>query len=60
MNPSYRPSLVDGNRSDTQVLPFAGSDLDVSPVRWRFRVTGMNILFRNCVLDRTIWDQIAG
>ncbi|KAL1207139.1 Protein arginine N-methyltransferase 1.5 [Cardamine amara subsp. amara] len=40
MNPSYRPSLVEGINSETQVLPFAGSDLVLAPLEWRCRVTG--------------------
>ncbi|EOA26669.1 hypothetical protein CARUB_v10022745mg, partial [Capsella rubella] len=40
MNPSYRLLLVDGNISDTKALPFAGSDLVVSPPELKFRVTG--------------------
>ncbi|CAH2061266.1 unnamed protein product [Thlaspi arvense] len=40
INPSYRPSLVDERDSDSHVLPFAGSDLVVSPLKWRLRVIG--------------------
>lgn len=41
MNPSYRPSLVEGKGSDTQVLPVSGSDLVLSPSQWSSHVVGM-------------------
>ena len=44
MNPSYRPSLVEGNGSETEVLPVSGSDLVLAPSQWSSHVVGM-ILF---------------
>lgn len=41
VNPSYRPSLVEGNGVDTQVLPVSGSDLVLSPSQWSSHVVGM-------------------
>ncbi|WZZ24332.1 hypothetical protein YC2023_007733 [Brassica napus] len=35
----YRPSLVEGNGSETQVLPVSGSDLVLSPSQWRCFMT---------------------
>ncbi|KAF2580557.1 hypothetical protein F2Q68_00006639 [Brassica cretica] len=40
MNPSYRPSLVEGNGSETQVLPVSGSDLVLAPSQWSSHVVG--------------------
>ncbi|KAL0739266.1 hypothetical protein Bca4012_015476 [Brassica carinata] len=40
MNPSYRPSLVEGKGSETRVLPVAGSDLVLSPSQWSSHVVG--------------------
>ncbi|XP_010526290.1 PREDICTED: protein arginine N-methyltransferase 1.5 [Tarenaya hassleriana] len=40
MNPSYRPSLVDADVKDTQVLPVAGSDLVLTPSQWSSHVVG--------------------
>nr|VDD48381.1 unnamed protein product [Brassica oleracea] len=37
----YRPSLVEGNGSETQVLPVSGSDLVLSPSQWSSHVVGM-------------------
>lgn len=44
MNPSYRPSLLEGNGADTKVLPVSGSDLVLAPSQWSSHVVGM-ILF---------------
>lgn len=41
MNPSYRPSLVEGNGYETQVLPVSGSDLVLAPSQWSSHVVGM-------------------
>ncbi|KAL0679908.1 hypothetical protein Bca4012_007889 [Brassica carinata] len=40
MNPSYRPSLVEGNGSETEVLPVSGSDLVLAPSQWSSHVVG--------------------
>ncbi|KAH0871484.1 hypothetical protein HID58_078506 [Brassica napus] len=40
MNPSYRPSLVEGKGSETQVLPVSGSDLVLAPSQWSSHVVG--------------------
>ncbi|EFH43573.1 Skb1 methyltransferase family protein [Arabidopsis lyrata subsp. lyrata] len=40
VDPSYRPSLVEGNGVDTQVLPVSGSDLVLSPSQWSSHVVG--------------------
>ncbi|KAL8504359.1 hypothetical protein ACS0TY_022908 [Phlomoides rotata] len=40
MDPSYRPSLVDANASISRALPFAGSDLVLSPSQWSSHVVG--------------------
>jgi protein arginine N-methyltransferase 5 len=40
VDPSYRPSLVEGNGVDTQVLPVCGSDLVLSPSQWSSHVVG--------------------
>ncbi|CAN1246563.1 Protein arginine N-methyltransferase 1.5 [Linum grandiflorum] len=40
MNPSYRPSLMPENSSGSSVLPFAGSDLVLSPSQWSSHVVG--------------------
>ncbi|CAI0395175.1 unnamed protein product [Linum tenue] len=40
MNPTYRPSLVQANSGGTCVLPFAGSDLVLSPSQWSSHVVG--------------------
>lgn len=42
MDPSYRPSLIEADNANTQVLPFAGSDLVLSPSQWSSHVVGMN------------------
>ncbi|PIA44062.1 hypothetical protein AQUCO_01800245v1 [Aquilegia coerulea] len=39
MNPTYRPSLV-ATGSEAAVLPFAGSDLVLSPAQWSSHVVG--------------------
>ncbi|CAN7015343.1 unnamed protein product, partial [Brassica rapa subsp. trilocularis] len=44
MNPSYRPSLVEGKGSETQVLPVSGSDLVLAPSQWSSHVVGMVLL----------------
>ncbi|KAL6578609.1 Protein arginine N-methyltransferase 5 [Orobanche minor] len=40
MDPSYRPSLVDNDATRSQALPFAGSDLVLSPSQWSSHVVG--------------------
>lgn len=40
MNPSYRPSLVRKESGEYGVLPFAGSDLVLSPSQWSSHVVG--------------------
>lgn len=40
MDPSYRPSLIEADNANTQVLPFAGSDLVLSPSQWSSHVVG--------------------
>nr|VDD40740.1 unnamed protein product [Brassica oleracea] len=40
MNPSYRPSLMEGKGSETQVLPVSGSDLVLAPSQWSSHVVG--------------------
>lgn len=45
MDPSYRPSLMDNGSGGSGVLPFAGSDLVLSPSQWSSHVVGMDLLF---------------
>uniref|UniRef100_A0A2P2MP24 Protein arginine N-methyltransferase n=1 Tax=Rhizophora mucronata TaxID=61149 RepID=A0A2P2MP24_RHIMU len=40
MNPTYRPSLMQQDSSGSCVLPFAGSDLVLSPSQWSSHVVG--------------------
>ncbi|KAL1556947.1 Protein arginine N-methyltransferase 5 [Salvia divinorum] len=40
MDPKYRPSLVDSDTSRSSALPFAGSDLVLSPSQWSSHVVG--------------------
>ncbi|XP_027356887.1 protein arginine N-methyltransferase 1.5-like [Abrus precatorius] len=40
MDPSYRPSLVQKDSLGSGVLPFAGSDLVLSPSQWSSHVVG--------------------
>lgn len=40
IDPSYRPSLVNSDSSGSFVLPFAGSDLVLSPSQWGSHVVG--------------------
>ncbi|XP_051129956.1 protein arginine N-methyltransferase 1.5 [Andrographis paniculata] len=40
MDPSYRPSLLDNETSRSRALPFAGSDLVLSPSQWSSHVVG--------------------
>ncbi|CAN1132181.1 Protein arginine N-methyltransferase 1.5 [Linum perenne] len=40
MDPTYRPSLMPKNSSASCVLPFAGSDLVLSPSQWSSHVVG--------------------
>ncbi|KAK6129797.1 hypothetical protein DH2020_036450 [Rehmannia glutinosa] len=40
MDPNYRPSLVDDDTSRSHALPFAGSDLVLSPSQWSSHVVG--------------------
>jgi len=44
MDPSYRPSLLQKDGLGSGVLPFAGSDLVLSPSQWSSHVVGMNYL----------------
>lgn len=41
MEPGYRPSLIDNASKDSSVLPFAGSDLVLSPSQWSSHVVGI-------------------
>lgn len=45
MDPSYRPSLVQNNSLGSGALPFAASDLVLSPSQWSSHVVGMSCLF---------------
>ncbi|XP_050364121.1 protein arginine N-methyltransferase 1.5 [Argentina anserina] len=40
MDPAYRPSLMQTNGDASSVLPFAGSDLVLSPAQWSSHVVG--------------------
>ncbi|KAL3645838.1 Protein arginine N-methyltransferase 5 [Castilleja foliolosa] len=40
MDPTYKPSLVDNATSRSHALPFAGSDLVLSPSQWSSHVVG--------------------
>ncbi|KZV47655.1 protein arginine N-methyltransferase 1.5 [Dorcoceras hygrometricum] len=40
MDPDYRPSKVDDDRSISSCLPFAGSDLVLSPSQWSSHIVG--------------------
>ncbi|KAK4490880.1 hypothetical protein RD792_001595 [Penstemon davidsonii] len=40
MNPDYRPSLLGDDTSRSHALPFAGSDLVLSPSQWNSHVVG--------------------
>lgn len=40
MDPNYRPSLVESDTSRSSALPFAGSDLVLSPSQWSSHVVG--------------------
>ncbi|KAJ8758723.1 hypothetical protein K2173_000444 [Erythroxylum novogranatense] len=40
MNPDYRPSLLEKESIESRVLPFAGSDLVLSPSQWSSHVVG--------------------
>ncbi|KAL0407905.1 UNVERIFIED_CONTAM: protein arginine N-methyltransferase 1.5, partial [Sesamum radiatum] len=40
MDPNYRPSQVDEDTSRSRALPFAGSDLVLSPSQWSSHVVG--------------------
>ncbi|GKV37749.1 hypothetical protein SLEP1_g45739 [Rubroshorea leprosula] len=40
MDPNYRPSLVEETSSESRALPFAGSDLILSPSQWSSHVVG--------------------
>ncbi|OIV97763.1 hypothetical protein TanjilG_12520 [Lupinus angustifolius] len=42
MDPAYRPSLVQKGSLGSVVLPFAGSDLVLSPSQWSSHVVGTN------------------
>ncbi|KAJ4707623.1 Protein arginine N-methyltransferase [Melia azedarach] len=40
MDPSYRPSMMEKGSSVSHVLPFAGSDLVLSPSQWSSHIVG--------------------
>ncbi|XVF10521.1 hypothetical protein REPUB_Repub07fG0190200 [Reevesia pubescens] len=40
MDPTYRPSLIEVDNDSSHVLPFAGSDLVLSPSQWSSHVVG--------------------
>lgn len=40
MEPGYRPSLINSGSINSSVLPFAGSDLVLSPSQWSSHVVG--------------------
>ncbi|XP_031102890.1 protein arginine N-methyltransferase 1.5 isoform X1 [Ipomoea triloba] len=40
MDPNYRPSLMENRDGGSCVLPFAGSDLELSPSQWSSHVVG--------------------
>ncbi|XP_073315175.1 protein arginine N-methyltransferase 1.5 isoform X1 [Primulina huaijiensis] len=40
MDPDYRPSIVDDDNSISSCLPFAGSDLVLSPSQWSSHIVG--------------------
>ncbi|TXG62421.1 hypothetical protein EZV62_013784 [Acer yangbiense] len=40
MDPTYRPSLMESGSNGAHVLPFAGSDLVLSPSQWSSHVVG--------------------
>ncbi|KAK1551262.1 hypothetical protein Q3G72_032999 [Acer saccharum] len=40
MDPTYRPSLMESSSNGARVLPFAGSDLVLSPSQWSSHVVG--------------------
>lgn len=40
MDPTYRPSLMKTGCDGSHVLPFAGSDLEMSPSQWSYHVVG--------------------
>lgn len=43
MDPNYRPSLIEKDiGGGSHVLPFAGSDLVLSPSQWSSHVVGRN------------------
>lgn len=44
MDPAYRPSLMQKDSGGSGALPFAGSDLVLSPSQWSSHVVGMNVL----------------
>lgn len=44
MDPAYRPSLMRKDSGGSGALPFAGSDLVLSPSQWSSHVVGMNVL----------------
>lgn len=43
MEPEYRPSLINNARRESSVLPFAGSDLVLSPAQWSSHVVGITL-----------------
>lgn len=48
MDPSYQPSLVHKNSGSSGALPFAGSDLVLSPSQWSRHVVGAKCVNVDC------------
>lgn len=48
MDPAYRPSLMQKESGVSGVLPFAGSDLVLSPSQWSSHVVGMDLCRQIC------------
>lgn len=63
MDPSYRPSLVRKNSGGSGALPFAGSDLVLSPSQWSRHVVGMKLCecwfyWMGSLFTFTLWAYI--
>ena len=54
MDPTYRPSLMEVGNDNSHVLPFAGSDLVLSPSQWSSHVVGKI----NLLIDLNSKDEI--
>lgn len=50
MDPTYRPSLVKCDSFGAGILPFAGSDLVISPSQWSSHVVGIDLFVNPFVL----------